>query len=108
MGVDLGGGDVGVTEQFLDGAEVVVVGEKMGGEAMAQGVGRGGLGDAGGVDGFFHGPLDEVIALMVAADGVAARVGGELGRRKDPEPGPLFAGIGVFGVETARQVNSGD
>ena len=37
------------------------------GEAMSEGVGRGGLGDAGGVDGFLHGPLDEVLALMVAA-----------------------------------------
>ena len=27
----------------------------------------GGLGDAGGVDGFLHGPLDEVLARRVAA-----------------------------------------
>ena len=38
MGVDLGGGEVGVAEEFLDGAEIVVVFEEVGGEAVAEGV----------------------------------------------------------------------
>ena len=38
VGVDLGGGDVGVSEHLLDAAEVGAAGEEMGAETMAQGV----------------------------------------------------------------------
>ena len=41
VGVDLGGGDVGMAEHFLDDAEVCAVGEEMGGEAVAHEVGVG-------------------------------------------------------------------
>ena len=43
MGVDLGGGDVGVAEEELDGAEVCAVLDHVGGAAVAQGVGAGGV-----------------------------------------------------------------
>src|SRR4029077_10191739 len=36
--VHLGGGDVGVAEHLLDGAQVATAGEQVGGEAVAQGV----------------------------------------------------------------------
>ena len=36
VGVDLGGGDVGVAEEFLDDAEVGAVLEQVGGEGVAQ------------------------------------------------------------------------
>ena len=35
VGVDLGGGDVGVAEEFLDDAEVGAAAEQVGGEAVA-------------------------------------------------------------------------
>ena len=38
VGVDLGGDEVGVAEEFLDGAEVGAVVEEVGGEGVAQGV----------------------------------------------------------------------
>ena len=38
MGVDHGGFDVLVPEEFLDGADVVAVLEKLGGEGVAEGV----------------------------------------------------------------------
>ena len=40
MGVNLGSGDVGVTEKSLDGAEVGAVGEQVGGETVADDMGR--------------------------------------------------------------------
>ena len=40
MGVDLGGGDIGVAEHFLDGAEVGAVLEEVGCEGVTQGVRR--------------------------------------------------------------------
>ena len=39
MGVNLGGGDVGVAEHFLDHAEVAAVLEEVGGETVPEGVG---------------------------------------------------------------------
>lgn len=38
MGVDHGGFDVAVAEEFLDGADVVAVFDEVGGEGMAEGV----------------------------------------------------------------------
>jgi hypothetical protein len=46
VGVDLGGGDVGVAEQGLDDAEVCAALQQVGGEGVAQHVGA----DLGGVD----------------------------------------------------------
>ena len=46
VGVDLGGGDVGVAEHFLDDAEVGAVIEEVGGEAVAELVGMDFLGEA--------------------------------------------------------------
>ena len=39
VGVDLGGGDVGMAQQHLHGAQVGAVVEQVGGEGVAQGVG---------------------------------------------------------------------
>lgn len=47
VGIDLGGGDVGVAEHGLDGADVGAVHEEVGGEAVAESVGRNMLRDAG-------------------------------------------------------------
>lgn len=46
VGVDLGGGDVGVAEHFLDNAEVGAVIEEVGGKAVAELVGMDFLGEA--------------------------------------------------------------
>ena len=46
VGVDLGGGDVGVAEHFLDDPEVGAVVEEVGGEAVAELVGMNFLGEA--------------------------------------------------------------
>ncbi len=46
VGVDLGGGDIGVAEHFLDDAEVGAVVEEVGGEAVAELVGMDFLGEA--------------------------------------------------------------
>jgi len=46
VGVDHGGADIAVAEELLDGPDVMVVLQQMGGEGMAKDVTRGGLGDA--------------------------------------------------------------
>lgn len=47
MCVDLGGGDIGVAEEGLDGAEVGAVAQQIGGERMADSVGSNLFGNAG-------------------------------------------------------------
>ena len=68
VGVDHRGLDALVTEQLLDGADVVAVLEQMGGEGMAQAVAAGGLVDAGGSAGAADGPLDGAGAQVEAVD----------------------------------------
>ena len=45
MGINHGGFDVFVAEEFLDGADVVAALEEVGGEGVAEGVGRNALVD---------------------------------------------------------------
>jgi len=47
VGVNFGGGDAGVAEEFLDEADVDAVFEKVGGERMAEGMDAGGFFDSG-------------------------------------------------------------
>lgn len=58
VGVDLGGGDVGVAEHGLDGADVGAVHEEVGGEAVAEGVGGDVFGDASEFGVFLDDALD--------------------------------------------------
>ena len=57
VGVDHGGADILVAEQFLNGADIVPVLEKMRGEGMAKGVAGDALFDFGFGGGFLDGPL---------------------------------------------------
>ena len=50
VGVDLGGGEAGVAEELLDGAEVGAVLQQVGGEGVAEGVGADVVLGAGGED----------------------------------------------------------
>jgi hypothetical protein len=50
-------------------------------------VGSGGFGDAGGGDGRLHGALDDMVALVMAADDAGAWVGGKVGGGKDMRRG---------------------
>lgn len=58
VGIDLGGGDVGVAEHGLDGAKVGTIHEEIGGEAVAEGVRRDVLRDAGLAGVFLDDALD--------------------------------------------------
>lgn len=48
MGIDLGGGDIGVAEHHLHGTKVRTMGEKMGSKGMAEHVRRDAFADTGG------------------------------------------------------------
>jgi hypothetical protein len=62
VGVDHGGGDVLVSEEFLDGADVVATAQKVGSKGVAQGVWGGGLWEIGGSGRVLNGALEERFA----------------------------------------------
>lgn len=49
-----------------------------------------------------------MLAEVVTADDLGAGIGGKGVGREDPEPGPLLAGVGVFGLEGVGKVNTGE
>ena len=57
MGVDHGGFDVFVTEEFLDGADIVAALEEVGSEGVAEGVASDSFLDMGCSNGLFDGFL---------------------------------------------------
>ena len=78
-----------MTEQFLDGADVVACFEQMGGEGMAEGVTGGTLGEACGVNGGTETALAAGPALA-AEDDLRQRLAES--RRADAEAGRALAG----------------
>jgi hypothetical protein len=68
VGVDHGGPDVAVAEEFLDGADVGAAGEKMGREGVAKGVTGGSLGDTGRPDCIVNCALNNGGMEVVAQD----------------------------------------
>lgn len=94
VGVDHGGGDVGVAEQFLDGAEILTGFEEVGGEAMSEGMAGNFFGDLGFLDSGGDGGLDGRFVGMVSAELAAVVVGDELFWGFFFE---RFAGVGIEG-----------
>ncbi len=96
MGVDHGGLYVLVTEEFLDGTNIVSVFEQVGGKGVTEGV-RGNkliyFCEAGSL---FDSPLEVCFAQVVTLFDAAYRIGGNNRRRKDVLPGKFTVGIGVF------------
>ena len=96
VSVDLGGGDVGVAEHGLDGAEVGAIHEKVGSEAVAEGVWGNVLGDTGHFGVFLDDTLD-------GARSEAAEVAGSIGGLeifaiiKEERVERICAGIEVVG-----------
>ena len=92
-----------MTEELLDGADVVTILEQVGGKGVAQGVAAHGFGDAGGARSSanvaLHGRLVAVVAAALASAGVD--VGAACG--KDPLPGPFSRSGGVFGSQGVGQ-----
>jgi hypothetical protein len=92
-----------VTQQLLDGANVVPGLKQVGGEAVAQGMGGGVLADLGGGDGAGDGALEngfvDVMATLLAGHGIDVVAAGG----KQPLPGPGSAGAGILAVEGVGQ-----
>ncbi len=94
--------DVGVDH---GGADVVAGFEEVGGEGVAEDVGRDAFGDVGAFGGLAHGFLYDAGVEMVAAADAGAGIGGDAGGGEAPLPGPFVGGVGVFAGEGVGQVD---
>lgn len=81
-----------MTGQLLHGADVVARHQKVGGEAVAQGVGRCRFGQASVAQRLLHGPLHPRLVGVMAAGDAGAGTGRKLPGRKDVLPGPFTVG----------------
>jgi hypothetical protein len=104
MGVDHGRTCVPVAEQFLNRPEVVSVLEEMGGEAVPQGVGCGGLLDARSKHGLAERPLHSCLMEMVPSPAPAFPLHVGTRRREDPLPPPFPSCEGVLAFEAPRKL----
>ena len=89
MGVDLGCADVPVTEELLDGPDVVVVLEEVGGEGVAKRVTGCALRDGRPAHGLLHRPLEHGLVQVVPAPLARGAIQVETGRWDHPLPDAL-------------------
>lgn len=105
VGVDHGGADVFMAEQFLNGSYVVAVLKEVGGEGVAEGVGADSFLDFGFFGGLFEGALQAGGVQVVTAFPAAARVERSFGGGEEVLPGKFTAGVRVFVCEGVGEVD---
>jgi hypothetical protein len=101
----LGGGDLGVAEEFLDGADVIAGFEEMGGEGVAEGVAADWFGDLGELDCGTNGALEDLLVEVMAAGFAGARIDGKACGGEGVLPGPLAGSARIFTIESVGQVD---
>ncbi len=106
VGVDHGGADVGVAEQFLNGSYVVAGRQQMGGEGVAQRV----HGNRPHDDCVPHRELKRALQRLfvhvVTPNNASTRIDRIRVGREHPEPAPRPAGIGVLPFQRMRHINA--
>jgi len=94
-----------VTEQLLDGSDVVAVLQQVGRERVAESVARSALRDGRPLESLPHGALEDgfvqVVAPVLAGGALHVHAGGG----EHPLPGPLAAGVRVLARESRRQLH---
>jgi hypothetical protein len=96
-----------MTEDVLEGADVGVGIEEVRCKTVPTSVAGDSLGDGGFAEGFFelslHGVFEETIPGEFPGTGMSTKLGG----REEKAPRELAGGIGVFTLESAREVDGG-
>jgi hypothetical protein len=83
-------------EEFLDCPDIVAIFEKVGSEAVAEGVRCNGFIHFGAFGGLPDCPLEVCLIEMMALFSPADRINREIGRRENVLPGEFTVRIGVF------------
>ena len=91
-----------MTKKLLDGSDVAIVLEQVGGKRVPQGVTRRRLGDAGVAHGVFDRALQDGLMEVMPAALAGLAVDIEPSGGKHPLPGPLAAGIRILASQRRR------
>ena len=105
MGVNHCGSDVFVTEELLNGTDVVSGFKQMGGETVSEGVAACRFSDSGCSDGQFDRVLKIFFRGVMPAPLAGARVEGRFCGWKKILPHELASGIGIFSLQSKGQIN---
>lgn len=103
--VDHGRGDVAMTEQLLDGADVVAGLEQVGREAVAEAVAGGALRKVGSCAGGAECLLEHGFVEVVAPHLLGVRLAILPRGREHPLPRPLARGLGILASEGAGKLD---
>ena len=106
MGVNHGGADIAMAEQFLNRTDVIPIFEQMSCKRMPERVRSGWLCYPGLTHGLFHGLLQDRFVQVMPAFLSCCFVYVMSSCRKNPLPSPLFPRIGVFALEGVGQNDS--
>ena len=90
MGINHGGFDVFMSEQFLDGADVISVLKQMSGKGVSEGVGSDTFVYSGNARGYSDCLLQGCLMDMMPSRDPGLRIGGQVGGGKDILPNPLL------------------
>jgi len=105
VGVDHGGAHVFVAQEFLDGADAVAGFEEVGGEGVAEDVGRDAFGHVCTPGRLPHGFLEAAFIGVMAPHSARSGIDREAGGGKDVLPAPFAGGVGVFAGQGVGQEN---
>jgi len=108
MPADHRGADIAVAEEFLNGANVVAVFQKMSGNRMAKGMGSCRLGYPRFLHGFFHRFLQNGFVQVVSAFFSGCPIYVMARCRKYPLPSPFFPRVGIFAIQSVRQCDTAE
>jgi hypothetical protein len=94
-----------MSEQLLDGADIVAIFEQVGGETVAEGVAGDGFVESGGFSGLFDGALQGAGVDVVAAQVTGLGIFRDARSGKGVLPGPGFGGVRVFDSQCEGKVD---
>ena len=94
-----------MSEQVLDGADVVIIFEQVGGKTVTKGMGGDMFLDLDELDGAFKSFIHCAGGDVMAADLVRSWIRGTLPGGEDILPDPFLMGVRIFTVEGMGQIN---
>src|SRR5262245_15323986 len=94
-----------MTEELLNGADIVVLLQQVSSERVAKRVARGGLGDAHAPHSVLDGPLEDRFVQVMAAPLASEVVHIDARRWEDPLPPPLATGFRILARQCPWQFN---
>ena len=107
VGIDLGGGDVLMAQQGLNGSQVGSAFNEVGREGMTQSVAGDAFGDVGSNSSPSQGLVEDLGMEVVTTGDSAFRIAGWAGGREKPKPVPAFSGSRKLPLQPAWKGDAG-